>query len=181
MNSGTAMTSFLGKSLLYCYISFLPLLGKAPAKANFHPLHVSTSDISFNGNDKQMEVICTIFTDDFELALEKQFHTKADLSREDMHKAMDALVKNYINSHLQLKANSAVLPLNYLGFEINREAVNVYLESNKINSTPKTIDAQVTLLQSLYNDQLNIVHMTVNGNRKSTRLDAPAKVVTQTF
>lgn len=174
------MTSFLGKSLLYCYISFLPLFGKAPAKASFHPLHVSTSDISFNGTDKQIEVICTIFTDDFELALEKQFHTKADLSKQDMHKAMDALVKNYINSHLQLKANSAALTLNYLGFEINREAVNVYLESGKI-AQPKSIDAQVTLLQTLYSDQLNIVHMTVNGTRKSTRLDAPAKLVTQSF
>ncbi|RFZ90632.1 hypothetical protein D0C36_16850 [Mucilaginibacter conchicola] len=180
MNAMAAMTSFLGKSLLYCYILVTPLFVKAPAKANFHPLHVSTSDISFNSTDKQMEVICTIFTDDFELALEKQFHTKTDLSREDMHKAMDELVKKYINAHLQLKANATALPLNYLGFEINREAVNVYLESGKI-AQPKSIDAQVTLLQSLYDDQLNIVHMTVNGKRKSTRLDAPAKVVSQTF
>ncbi|MFD0792329.1 DUF6702 family protein [Mucilaginibacter litoreus] len=170
------MTAFLSKSLLYCYI----ITGLFTVKPVFHPLHVSTTDVSFNSSDKQMEVICTIFTDDFEDALEKQFHTKVDLSREDMHKAMDVLVKNYINSHLQLKANTAALPLNYLGFEINREAVNIYLESAKIN-TPKSIDAQVTLLQSLYADQLNIVHMTVNGTRKSTRLDAPAKQVTQSF
>ena len=174
------MTAFLGKPLLYCYILSGLLLGKKPAEATFHPLHVSTTDVSFNAKDNQMEVICTIFTDDFELALEKQYHSKADLAKPEMHAAMDALVKNYINSHLQLKATGAALPLSYIGFEINREAVNVYLESAKV-ATPKRIDAQVTLLQSLYADQLNIVHMTVNGTRKSTRLDAPDKLVTQTF
>ncbi|MBD1386294.1 hypothetical protein IDJ75_13495 [Mucilaginibacter rigui] len=153
---------------------------KTPAVTKFHPLHVSTTDVSFNAKDNQLEVICTIFTDDFELALEKQFHSKADLAKPEMHAAMDALVKNYINSHLQLKTTGAALSLSYIGFEISREAVNVYLESGKI-ATPKKIDAQVTLLQSLYDDQLNIVHMTVNGTRKSTRLDAPNKTVTQTF
>jgi len=174
------MTAFLGKSLLYCYILTGLFFVKKPAETKFHPLHVSTTDVSFNAKDSQLEIICTIFTDDFELALEKQFHTKADLAKPDMHAAMDALVKNYINSHLQLKTTGAALPLSYIGFEINREAVNVYLESGKI-ATPKKIDAQVTLLQSLYDDQLNIIHMTVNGTRKSTRLDAPDKTVTQTF
>jgi hypothetical protein len=173
------MTAFLGKSLLYCYILTGSFFIKKPAETNFHPLHVSTTDVSFNAKDSQLEVICTIFTDDFEMALEKQFHAKADLSKPEMHAAMDALVKNYIISHLQLKTTAA-LPLSYIGFEINREAVNVYLETGKI-AAPKRIDAQVTLLQSLYGDQLNIVHMTVNGNRKSTRLDAPDKTVTQTF
>jgi len=173
------MTAFLGKSLLYCYILTGLFFIKTPAKTKFHPLHVSTTDVSFNAKDSQLEVICTIFTDDFELALEKQFHSKADLAKPEMHAAMDALVKNYINSHLQLKTTAA-LPLSYIGFEINREAVNVYMESGKI-ATPKRIDAEVTLLQSLYEDQLNIVHMTVNGTRKSTRLDAPDKKVTQTF
>jgi hypothetical protein len=173
------MTAFLGKPLLYCYILTGLFFYKKPVETKFHPLHVSTTDVSFNAKDGQLEVICTIFTDDFELALEKLYHSKADLAKPEMHAAMDALVKSYINSHLQLKTTAA-LPLSYIGFEINREAVNVYLESGKI-ATPKRIDAQVTLLQSLYNDQLNIVHMTVNGTRKSTRLDAPDKTVTQTF
>jgi hypothetical protein len=152
-----------------------------PAESKFHPLHVSTTDVSFNAKDSQLEVICTIFTDDFELALEKQFHSKADLvTKPEMHAAMDAFVKNYVTSHLQLKTGTAPLALNYIGYEINREAVNVYLESAKI-AAPKKIDAEVSLLQNVYNDQLNIVHMTVAGNRKSAKLDYPAKKVTQTF
>lgn len=152
----------------------------APAKTAFHPLHVSTTDINLNPKDSQLEITCTIFTDDFESALQKQFHAKADLNRADMHAAMDVMVKNYVNAHLQIKAGGAVVKPNYLGFEINREAVNVYLESPKI-STPKSMEAEVSLLQDLYQDQLNIVHMTVNGTRKSTRLDYPAKKAVQNF
>jgi vacuolar-type H+-ATPase subunit C/Vma6 len=174
------MTAFLGKSLLYCYILTGLLLKTQPVKEAFHPLHVSTTDLSYNAKDSQMEIICTIFTDDFEAAIEKQFNSKADLSRPDMHAAMDVLVKKYVNSHLQLKTNGILQPLTYIGFEINREAVNVYLETGKV-SQPKKMEAQVTLLQNLYDDQLNIVHMTVNGTRKSTRLDAPVKTASQEF
>jgi hypothetical protein len=93
---------------------------------------------------------------------------------------MDAVVKQYLAANLHLKANAIAAPLNYVGFEINREAVNVYLESDKI-TIPKKIEAGVSLLHNLFDDQLNIVHITVNGVRKSERLDYPNKLVTQTF
>src|SRR4051812_37514442 len=119
------MTTFFCKSLLYCYIMSGIWGFNKTADINFHPLHVSTTDISFNAQDNQLEVICTIFTDDFEVALEKQFRTKADLTKPDMHAAMDIFVKKYVYSHLQLKTAATPLALNYIGYEINREAVNV--------------------------------------------------------
>lgn len=144
-----------------------------------HPLHVSTTDISYNAQDSKLEVTCTIFTDDFELALEKQFHAKTDLQKPAMHAAMDVLVKNYMNAHLHIKTNTAAL-INYLGFELNREAINVYLESEK-TTPPKKIDAEISLLHNIFDDQLNIVHMTINGIRKSGRIDYPNRNITQVF
>jgi hypothetical protein len=175
------MTALLYKPLLYCYILAGALFIKHPAKTAFHPLHVATSDISYNAQDGKLEVICTVFTDDFETALTKQYHTKVDLIKPDMHTAMDALVKQYLATNLHLKANSVAAPLNYVGYEINREAANIYLESDKLAAPPKKIEATVTLLHNLFTDQLNIVHMTVSGTRKSEKLDYPAKVVTQNF
>jgi hypothetical protein len=174
------MTALIYQSLLYCYILTGGMFTKPAAPATMHPLHVSTADISYNAQDGKLEVICTLFTDDFEAALVKQYHTKTDLVKPAMHTAMDALVKQYLNSNLHLKANNTAAPLNYVGFEINREAVNVYLESDKV-VTPKKIEANVSLLHNLFDDQLNIVHITVNGTRKSERLDYPNKVVVQNF
>jgi hypothetical protein len=147
---------------------------------SFHPIHVSTTNIELNKTDSKLEVICTIFTDDFEAALAKQYPGKIDLSKPEMHAAMDALVKKYVNSNLQIKTSDAPANLNYLGFEINREAVDVYLESDKVQPFKK-IDVVVSLLHNLFDDQINIVHITVNGLRKSEKLDFPEKKVEQVF
>src|ERR1700744_3984970 len=125
------MWAFIYKPLLYCYII---INGITPAKHTakpFHPIHVSTTNIEYNKQDGKLEIICTIFTDDFEAALVKQYHAKTDLNRADMHAAMDALVKKYITTNLQLKNSNAVVSLNYVGFEINKEATDVYFESDK--------------------------------------------------
>lgn len=145
-----------------------------------HPIHVSTTNIEYNKQDSKMEVICTMFTDDFEAALVKQYHAKTDLNKAEMHKTMDELVKSYINNNLQIKTAVVPLNLNYLGFEINREATDVYLESDKIPAVKK-VDVEVSLLHNLFDDQINIVHITVNGVRKSEKLDYPEKHVEQLF
>src|ERR1700749_2996990 len=126
------MWAFIYKPLLYCYIPLIFISSGKPAGKAFHPIHVSTTNIEYNKNDSKLEVICTIFTDDFEAALAKQYHTKIDLNRADMHAAMEVLVKKYIASYLQVKTGAAPLNLTYIGFEINKEATDVYLESDKI-------------------------------------------------
>ncbi|MCC8407952.1 hypothetical protein LJ707_03365 [Mucilaginibacter sp. UR6-1] len=153
---------------------------KSTDKPAFHPLHVSTTDISFNPQDKKLEVICTIFTDDFEAVLAKQYHAKTDLSDTKVHAAMDKLVKDYVDHHVQLKNAATAIKLNYLGFEKVKEVVNVYLESDTA-TTPKRVDGSINLLYDLYTDQMNIVHITVNGKRKSTKIDYPETQVSQTF
>ncbi|ASU36318.1 DUF6702 family protein [Mucilaginibacter xinganensis] len=150
------------------------------AAGAFHPIHVSTTNISYNNQDSKLEVICTIFTDDFEAALVKQFHAKTDLNKAEMHAAMDALVKRYVLSNLLVKTGAASLNLNYVGFEINKEATDVYFESDKIQAVKK-VDVDVSLLHNLFDDQMNIVHITVGGVRKSEKLDYPNKRVSQVF
>ena len=146
----------------------------------FHPIHVSTSNIEYNSKDNKLEVICTLFTDDFEAALAKQYHAKADLNKQEMHAAMDALIKQYIAANLNIKIDDKATNLSYLGFEINKEATDVYLESDKTPAVKK-VDVDVSLLYSLFDDQINIVHVIVNGTRKSEKVNYPDKRVEQAF
>ncbi len=174
------MFALIIQPLLYCYISLSAIVHPAPVNKAFHPIHVSTANIEYNKQDNKLEVICTIFTDDFEAALAKQYHARTDLNKPDMHAAMDALIKSYIDLNLQIKTGDAPAKLNYLGFEINREATDVYLESDAI-AIVKKVDVEDSLLQNLFDDQMNIVHITVNGVRKSERLNYPDKRVEQVF
>jgi hypothetical protein len=175
------MWAIIYQPLLYCYMFLGAIVPVKPITNSFHPIHVSTTTIEYNKQDGKLEVICTIFTDDFEAALAKQYHGKIDLTKPEMHAAMDALVKKYVSSNLQLKTGGAMpLTLNYLGFEINKEATDIYFESDKIPAVKK-VDVDVSLLHNLFDDQINIVHITVNGVRKSEKLDYPDRKLTQEF
>jgi hypothetical protein len=175
------MYAIIYKPLLYCYIMLTGLLPlKSTRNMAAHPLHISTTDISYNAQDGKLEVICTIFTDDFELALAKQYNAHPDLVKPSAHAEAEALVKKYITEHVLIKPGATGANLNYLGYEIKDAAVNVYLESSKIPA-PKKIDVDVSLLHNLYHDQINIVHITVNGVRKSEKLDWPNRKLGQVF
>lgn len=174
------MFAIIYKPLLYCYILLGSLGYVGSTKSAKHPLHISTTDVTYNAQDNKLEVICTIFVDDFESALAKEYHAQPDLLKPAARAAAEELIKKYIATHVLLKPNQTAVSLNYLGYEIKDAAVNIYLESAK---TPafKKIDVDISLLHNLYQDQINIVHITVNGVRKSDKLDYPNRKLSQIF
>jgi hypothetical protein len=165
----TLMASFLyvGPSQFTSYSS-------APAKEQngVHPFHVSTTEINFNATDKTLEITCKIFTDDFENILRKNYKTKVDLSDAKMKEAMDKLVSDYVKKNLQLKVDGKAIALSYLGFEMDGAAVNTYLQGEGITAVKK-IEAVNSLMYDMFDDQISIMHVTVSGKRKSTKLDYP--------
>jgi hypothetical protein len=173
------MLSFFHQPLLICYVVIGMLKFYAPADAGNaakHPLHLSSTELSYNLKESTIEVSCRIFTDDFEDIISKNYKVKADLSAAAKHKEMDQLVNKYISAHLQLAANGKVLPLNYIGFEQDNEAVIVYLESAKIKKIVK-LETTSTILYDLFDDQTNIFHLTLKGNRHSFKLTYPDKKI----
>lgn len=145
-----------------------------------HPLHVSTTEVNFNAKDKTLEVSCKIFSDDFEAILAKLYKQKTDLSNPDMKSVMDALVKKYLLTHLQLKANGKAVAMNYIGFEIDHEATNIYLEVEKVADL-KSIEVNDSILYDMFDDQMSIIHLVKGNNRKSTKILYPEKKFTANF
>ena len=161
----------------------IPLLGvllgaaKAP---DTHPFHVSVVEVNHNATDKTLEISCKIFTDDFEIVLEQNYKTKVDLINPPNKAAMDTLVKKYIFSHLSLSADGKPVNLSYIGFERESEAVYGYVQVDHVPSVKK-IDITDKLMYDLFTDQINLMHVIVGGNRKSTKLDYPETQATFSF
>jgi hypothetical protein len=145
-----------------------------------HPFHVSVVEINHNPTDKTLEISCKIFTDDFEKVLAKNYQTRIDLINPPDKKAMDTVVRKYIVSHLSVFADGKPGDLVYLGFERDAEAVYSYVQAENISSVKK-IEIINKLMHDLFDDQINIMHVTVNGNRKSTKLDFPTVHATLNF
>jgi hypothetical protein len=147
--------------LLYKWLLFFPaLLGGGPSatlNANStarHPLFVSVTEMNYNATDKDLEISCKIFTDDFEKTLAATYHTKVDLS-----------------------APSG----KYVGFEKENDATWSYFQVSNAATAPKKIDVVNSILYESYDKQMNLMHVSVGGDRKSTRLNYPDKVASFQF
>lgn len=161
------MASSVYKWLLIPLICLLMAGKPAP-----HPFHVSVIEINHNAADKTLEISCKIFTDDFEKILAKNYKTKVDLINPSDKAPMDSLVKKYILSHLVISANGKPVSLHYLGFENDQEAAYGYIEVEDIPVLNK-INISTNIMYDQFEDQVNIMHVIVNGNRKSTKLNFP--------
>jgi len=154
----------------------IPVLGILLSSAGLpglHPFHVSVVEINHNAADKTLEISCKIFTDDFEKVLAQNYKTKVDLTNPPDRKAMDSVVKKYIFSHLAVSVNGKPGALSYLGFEKDAEAVYSYVQVENIESVKK-VELMNRLMHDMFTDQVNIIHVIVKGERKSTKLDYPA-------
>ena len=85
---------------------------------------------------------------------------------------MDSLVKKYLFSHLSIKANGKPVLFSYLGFENDKEAAYSYIEVENVPAVNK-LEVTTDIMYDQFEDQMNIMHVTVNGNRKSSKLNFP--------
>ncbi len=178
------MAAWLNKWLFLSISGFFLLAGDLEnpgSKAAVpHPFHVSVVEINHNSADKTLEISCKIFTDDFEKILAKNYKAKVDLINPPNKAAMDSLVKRYVLSHLAIKADGKPVSLNYIGFENEGEAAYSYIEVENVSSVKK-IEIATNIMHDLFDDQMNIIHVTVGGNRKSNKMDYPATQTSISF
>ncbi|RYZ18408.1 MAG: hypothetical protein EOO16_22565 [Chitinophagaceae bacterium] len=148
--------------------------------AFFHPMYVSVTEITHNPREKQLEVSCKLFAEDLEDVLQRAT-PGLDLSAEPQHARNDKLVAAYMQKNLSLAVDGKAQALHYLGFEKEKEALYCYFEVAGVSAAPHKVDVQNALLYDFSEKQINLVHVTVNGKRQSTKLDYPNKGASFSF
>ncbi|HUR10204.1 MAG TPA: DUF6702 family protein [Flavitalea sp.] len=157
---------------LFVIAGFLPGTVESTAPDFMHPFFVSVTELNHNAADKNLEISCRIFTEDFETTLVKAYHTKVDLVKPANKEAIDKIIADYIKKHIQVKLDGKIVTLEYVGFEREQESVWSYFQVSN-TSAPHKIEITNNILYDAFNQQINIMHMSVNGVRKSTRLSYP--------
>ena len=147
---------------------------------NPHPIFVSVTEIEHNAVNKTLEISCKVFVDDFEKSLRKKYSTKIDLQDAKLKTEMSRLVNDYIQKHLSISMDGKKASLQFLGFELQEEGVICYFEAKNIAK----VESVELINNILYEDnpqQMGIIHIMVNGVRKSSRLDNPNEKVSFSF
>jgi hypothetical protein len=71
-----------------------------------------------------------------ENALNKKYNQSLHFGDEKSKEAINKALENYFSEYFKLKNNNKFLKINYLGYEEDKEAVNIYLES-EVPKLPK--------------------------------------------
>lgn len=144
---------------------------------NSHPYFVSTTEIEYNSGEKTLEVSCKMFTDDFEKALRITHKSNVDLLNAKNQEEANKLVADYLKKHLQVTVDGNMLDLKFLGYEKDGEVIWSYFQADKINQVKK-VEVMNDILFEYKKEQTNLLHITVNGKRKSTKLNNPESKLT---
>lgn len=145
-----------------------------------HPYHVGSVEINYNSKSKNFEITGRFFLDDLENGLSKKYGKPFRFNDSKYKVQLNEALKNYSAEYFKLKTNNQTLKINYVGYEEDHESVNVYLESESV-SNPQKVEAAISFLYNLFDDQINLVHIVVNGNRKSEKLTYPNRYLFQQF
>jgi hypothetical protein len=138
----------------------------------FHPFYVSVTEIKQNPTNHSIEISCRMFYDDLEKALEKQNHVQIDIVKPKDKAQINKLINDYVKKHLIIRADGKSLNLNFIGYEIQEDGAWSYFEVKGINAV-KEVQVHDDLLFEQHPEQINMMHVIINNQRKSTKVDNP--------
>ncbi|MBB4807422.1 hypothetical protein HNP38_002728 [Chryseobacterium defluvii] len=162
------------------WLFLLPVIFLFSSSREKHPYHVGSVEFNYNSKSKTFEITGRFFLDDLENALAAKYGKSLHFNDPRYKAQLDEALKNYSAEYLKLKTNNRFLKINYLGYEEDGESVNLFLES-EVADQPKKVEAAVSILYNLFDDQINIIHIIINGERKSEKLNYPDRYLYKHF
>ena len=127
-----------------------------------HPIKMTSAQLNFN--DNKAHFLINFFEDDFEAHLQKTYRTNIDFDQ--IEKELKTIVQDYINKHLTLVVNGEIIVLHHIKVEKKaNNIIHVTLTSDVLKATPHTILVTNTLLFEAFENQSNILHILLNGEK----------------
>ncbi|MBL4887503.1 MAG: hypothetical protein JKZ03_03430 [Flavobacteriaceae bacterium] len=154
------------KHLKYLWlILLLPLLAFTA-----HKFYVSITKIEYAPQEEAVQIITKIFVDDFQHLLQKRYDVALVLDEKDESKLADGYIEKYLLQKIKIEINGEVAHLNYLGKEYDKDLLLCYIEIEGVK-TLNSIYIENKVLMDMYDEQQNIIHVKVQGKRRSLILE----------
>jgi hypothetical protein len=161
--------------ILYAFLVAAPL----HFAAWLHPMHVSVTEIEMDEKEKRLEIMMRVFVDDLELTLRRNFKQPELDVLEPKGQSLDQLMQEYLKTRFQISLDGKPQLVKYLGHERDHEAFIFYVEVDKVKKW-KSIQVQNSIITEIYDDQSNLVHVTLAETVHSLRLTRakPTDIIT---
>jgi hypothetical protein len=148
--------------------------------ALLHPFFVSVIEINHNPKEASVEISVRAFAEDIEKTVQKYTTKKIDLLTPADPVFLDSQIGSYVNQKLRLKVNGQPVTVKYLGHELQKESIWMYLEVVKV-ADMSTLELDCKLLYDFEVNQTNLVNVKNKGISKSYKLDYPKNIASFSF
>lgn len=136
-----------------------------------HKFYASQTEIQHNSNTRSLEISISLFTDDFEKALEDKNMLKLFLGSPKEHSYSDSLIYLYLEDNFKVFQQDERMPYNYIGKKVGLDnTINLYLEIESF-SVENKLTVENTLLIELFEKQVNTVNYNNKGLVQSASLN----------
>lgn len=137
--------------------------------ASLHPLHVSVTEIEMDDKDKRLEIMMRVFMDDLEVTLRNEYKNPDLDILNPRGLTVDQMMESYLKKHFKIMLDTKSVVTKYLGHEQEGDAFIFYVEVANVKKW-KTINVQNSIITDTFDDQSNLVHVTVGEKVRSLRL-----------
>ena len=141
-----------------------------------HPFYLSVTDVTYKASQQTLVGTIKVFTNDLEEALKRLGTKKVDLIHPENKEEVLKTLKVYFEERLKFNVNNTAIRYNLLGFELEEGCLWVYLESEKCPK-PKTMKIDNGILYDFIGEQMNIVNIEFEGQKKSWKVNNPEKTI----
>ncbi len=146
----------------------------------FHPTYVAVAEINYNYQNKYATLVCKTFTDDLELALQKQIGVKENFTSPDDIKKASSEITTYVKSHLQIKINGRIVAYSFQNYQPVDNTIVSNFRIENINGISQ-FEITDTIFYELFDTQIQIIYVTVNGNKKFSSMHNPESKLSFAF
>ncbi len=151
------MKFLLHSIFLFTLLSFVP-----------HEYYVSTFQLEYNAEEKQIEAELKVFSDDLELLLKTRNGSALDLNKGEHRGRIKELLKIELERKVvYTNGKGKIKPLTFIGIEVKGDDTFVFFAIKDVKWV-KNPELQINWMTELFPEQVNIVHFN-NGNEKLTQ------------
>lgn len=132
----------------------------------FHKFYVGVFQVDYFKEKKAVQITARLFIDDLEKGLYKKHNKHFYITTKDEVADANIYIAKYLEEKLKFKINNKAQSFQFLTKEQEENVVICYMKIN-FKDNIKDLEITNTILTDVFNEQQNLVHLNINGNKKT--------------
>ncbi|MGB5980911.1 MAG: DUF6702 family protein [Nonlabens sp.] len=135
-----------------------------------HKYYVSVSNVKYSKKAGAVQMLTRFFIDDLQKVLNARNEKQVELGDASEIKEHLEGIQYYLNLKLKTEINGAEVTPKLLGAEYEGDQILLYIEFSK-SKIPATVSMEFNAFYELFEEQKNLVHFKIKGERKTMILE----------